>query len=358
MRKLVICSCLIGIVALNFSFVNGAHAGRGGHGGGGGGRSGGSMGARSSGNRTSGMARSTSSFKSSRPMSSSVRRPISGGSSNSFKPNIGSSNKFNSQVRPRSFSRADFNKVPTTGNNLQKFKAQGITKTGAINKLKTSNITRGEALNRFNTSDITKGGLNKVANPGALKETLSKVTGSRHTPELLSKAHPFVAGKHAHGWTGIHRPRLPHPTVCFPRHHWCHPRPAWCHWWYDYCTPIRYCLPAHCVTYTYSYVTCGVRLPSGVVVDTRWYLGLNGMLLPGKGFGIERVDSGSPAERAGLTPGMVITHCNGIDLVDENSFPAAVEQSGGVLRMTVLDKVDGQPASISVAMERLATSSF
>lgn len=128
-----------------------------------------------------------------------------------------------------------------------------------------------------------------------------------------------------------------HPQHCFPRHDWCHVRPRWCHWWYDYCTPIRYCRPVDCVTYTGYYVTCPITV-SGTVVDTRWYLGLKGMLLTGKGLGIESVEPGSPADKAGLQTGMVITRCNNIDIEDAGSMPLAIEQSGGVLNMTILKK--------------------
>lgn len=81
-------------------------------------------------------------------------------------------------------------------------------------------------------------------------------------------------------------------------------------------------------------------------------------MLPGKGMGIESVEANSPAAIAGLTPGMVITKCNGVAITDEAVFGQVVAESGGVLEMEVLDKIDGEALFGTVQMTRLATASF
>lgn len=95
-----------------------------------------------------------------------------------------------------------------------------------------------------------------------------------------------------------------------------------------------------------------------MIQDARWYLGLKGTLLPGKGIGIEEIDAGSPAELAGLAPGMVITHCNGWEVLAEADFPSAIEQSGGLLQLTVLENANAQPAVVTIPMQRLVTTSY
>ena len=149
----------------------------------------------------------------------------------------------------------------------------------------------------------------------------------------------------------------PRPPICLPRPDWCHPRPPRCHWWYDLCPPIRHCQPVDCVVYTGTYVTADVQV-AGEVIEARWYLGLKGTLLPNAGLGIDAVEAGSPAELAGLKPGMVITNINAVAIVDETSMPNAIAASGGVLKMTLLEKLGGAEGTATVQMVRLASQSF
>ena len=98
---------------------------------------------------------------------------------------------------------------------------------------------------------------------------------------------------------------------------------------------------------------------AGVIVqDVRWYLGVRGLVLPGKGLGIEKIEAGSPAEFAGLRQGMVITRINGIVMADQAAMQQAITTSGGLLQMEILDKIDGKPLAVTVQMKQLATSSF
>ena len=75
--------------------------------------------------------------------------------------------------------------------------------------------------------------------------------------------------------------------------------------------------------------------------------------MPGKGLGIEAIEKDSPAYVAGLEPGMVITRCNDIDIVDDEKLGEAIMTSGGVLRMELLDAIDGEPIETNVVMKKL-----
>lgn len=82
------------------------------------------------------------------------------------------------------------------------------------------------------------------------------------------------------------------------------------------------------------------------------------MLLPGKGLGIDGVEAGSPADLVGLKPGMVMTNCNGIDLVDEASLAEAIRISGGVLNMTLLSEDGTQVLQGTVQMTLIPSVSL
>ena len=125
------------------------------------------------------------------------------------------------------------------------------------------------------------------------------------------------------------------------RSHWCHTRPAKCQWWVSYCEPISHCHAHEIVVCDWSRVQCAPVVHGNVQVQkVQWYLGMKGMLLPGRGIGIEGVEPGSPAEQVGLRPGMVMTVANGIPLVDEYSMQEAIRISGGVLQMILLLKTE------------------
>lgn len=99
--------------------------------------------------------------------------------------------------------------------------------------------------------------------------------------------------------------------------------------------------------------------PGGLVVeDARWYLGMKGMMLPGKGVGVESVEPDSPAAAAGLAPGMVITKCNGVAITDNDVLAQVIAESGGVLEMELYEKLDGPLMGTTVEMIRLPAASF
>ena len=92
-----------------------------------------------------------------------------------------------------------------------------------------------------------------------------------------------------------------------------------------------------------------------VVADARWYLGLNGLFLPGKGVGIESITPRAPAAFVGLQPGVVITHCYGVDLFDERVLQKVIAQSQGVLRLELALNDTDTRATCTVVIGRVAT---
>ena len=145
-------------------------------------------------------------------------------------------------------------------------------------------------------------------------------------------------------------------------HHWnwwvLH-RPSYCYWWFDYCAPLRVCDPGIYTVCNWHYYTPTVVVSGNpVVAQYRWYFGMKGMILPGQGIGVESVESGSPAEQAGLQPGMVLTQANGIDLTSEDAMNQAINGSQGTLRVTVLVDMEADPQSVDIQLARIRTASF
>ncbi|WP_417851200.1 PDZ domain-containing protein [Thalassoglobus sp.] len=171
-----------------------------------------------------------------------------------------------------------------------------------------------------------------------------------HVPE--NPDHGHHDGGHGHGGHG-HGHHIPHfvPDWCFERPHF-HD----CYWWFDICTPIRDCRPIDIVYCDWDYVRCDVVVGGTIVRDARWYLGMQGMFLPGKGLGIESVEPGSPAELVGLAPGMVILEANGIPMVEEEAMSAAIAESQGVLNLVLMMEGDDVQYEATVEMTRLVVA--
>lgn len=166
-------------------------------------------------------------------------------------------------------------------------------------------------------------------------------------PGLQGKA-KLALPKPNPGWTP--KPLLyPNPHACIPFASWRIYRPLYCHWWYTWCPSIRVCRPVDCVVYDVCTVT---------IDNARWYLGLTGIVLPGKGLGLDAVDAGSPAALAGLKPGMAIVSMNDIELVDETSVANAIASSGGVLNMVVQAEAEAEPMVIEVVLRRLVVNKY
>ena len=137
-------------------------------------------------------------------------------------------------------------------------------------------------------------------------------------------------------------------------HHWCFERPVHCHWWFDFCLPLADCEFAEINAFSWHHVICDLVLPSGQVFhDAEWYLGLEGIVLPHSGLGIDLVNADSPAALAGLEPGMVILSCNEIRLTGDESVREAIAASGGLLEL-VIQLEDGTLAETYVEMIRVS----
>lgn len=210
---------------------------------------------------------------------------------------------------------------------------------------------------------------------GSVKQPLHKLPLNKLPQTKLplnkrpqSNGHPFLNGgvkgqvqKHitqkfqpASNWKNV-----VHNIIQHNRRHWCHTRPATCHWWVSYCTPIAHCNINDLVICDWNRVQCAPVVQVGAPVQqVQWYLGMKGMLLPGKGIGIDAVEPGSPAEQVGLRPGMVLTVCNGIPMIDEAAMAEAIRISGGVLNMTILSADGSQVLEGTVRMVQVAAVSF
>lgn len=95
-----------------------------------------------------------------------------------------------------------------------------------------------------------------------------------------------------------------------------------------------------------------------VAQDSKFYLGVQGMILPSKGLGIESVEAGSPAELAGLKAGMIIEECNGVVLNSEEALASVLNSTDGRLKMVVLDETQGERQTKTVQMQRLAVVNY
>lgn len=136
------------------------------------------------------------------------------------------------------------------------------------------------------------------------------------------------------------------------RRQWCRYYPVSCHWWYSYCGPVYYFDPTCTINYDwYDYYRCPIEMrPFVSAPDVVWLVGIQGVLIPDRGLGITAVKPGSPAALAGLTPGMIITAANGIAMWDESSMPQAIDRSGGVLNLEVLDSPTGTTSVVKLRM--------
>lgn len=285
-------------------------------------------------------------------------------SSRSFRS--GSSFRMHSSVSSKNISSGRSNSVSSTGRRFgSSFNSsrqhQMSSPKSTIKSF--SNIKSGVLNKRLTISNGLSGRLSKTqpTKENTLKNPLSKLPNgiTSRIPGMASNIKKNAGNGNAakisthRNWKDLAKNIV---KTSLHRHHWCHTRPNTCLWWNAYCTPIAHCHHHQVVVCDWSRVRCGtVALPTHKV---QWHLGLKGILLPGKGLGIDTVEPGSPAEMVGLKPGMVITVCNGIQLVDESSMQEAIRTSGGILRMTLLSADGSQILEGTVQMARVASVSF
>ena len=63
---------------------------------------------------------------------------------------------------------------------------------------------------------------------------------------------------------------------------------------------------------------------------------------------VVEVMNGSPAAKAGLKPGLLITEANGKPVLHPNELNDAVRNSGGRLKLTVVEPNSGRSASLNL----------
>lgn len=149
-----------------------------------------------------------------------------------------------------------------------------------------------------------------------------------------------------------------HRHLCWDRVKWCNYYPTRCHWWYNFCSSNFYFDPTCTVTYDWTYYQVPATLVTQVAQpNVRWNLGMSCVLIPGRGLGVESVAAGSPAELAGIQPGMIISIANGIAITDEISMPTAIDQSSGLLNLEVFIS-ETEIAQMTVQMQPLIVADF
>lgn len=176
--------------------------------------------------------------------------------------------------------------------------------------------------------------------------------------------HPFQTIK-PNKPTGIHHPIVkpyvkPHVKPIIRPHHpvviWQPPRH--CDWWRNVCQPIQHYRPADVVHCNWNYVRSNAVVQGEVVENVRWFLGVEGIVLPGKGLGVEAVEPNSPADQVGLKAGMVITEANGVALESNEIMSEVIAASNGVLEVTVMVEGSDDLLTGTIEMTQVVSSKF
>lgn len=264
---------------------------------------------------------------------------------NSFK-SVSKSN-FNRKFNTQKISQNKFN--GSKNSFTKKFSPAKNVKNMKFNGSKLSQINKG---GKFN---LSKGNNRKIGN---LKDKMGNFKGKDFGKKFTDKGKHFH-GKHKwhHGkkWFGHHG----HKGHFWRGKYRGHFHRPWNAWWYTYYPRLHTCRPVDYRYCDWNYVRSDYITTAGTPVqDARWYLGVQGLVLPGRGLGIEQVEPGSPAEQAGLQQGMVITKVNGLELTTEEVMGQVMETSNGYLEMEVVNQQDGQMTPIAVQMTQMATTTF
>ncbi|MEO2028757.1 MAG: PDZ domain-containing protein [Fuerstiella sp.] len=327
-------------------------------------KSGGSKSSRSSVSKIQGSSNSSRNSFSRSQSSSNSSRKISSGTINRFRksPATNNSNSINKGLGRYTIGNGKSPSIRrNTGigsSNLSgKFGKQPFqSKVGSNKSLRIGGNGLSKVLPQKGSQRLNGGTSKKISNPFGSKFNNAKFKTLPFTSNGINKGLPkSTVSKNGQKWWHD----AVHHIIKHNQHHWCHTRPTSCHWWTQYCQPIAHSHHSQVITCDWNRVHCSTVLYVGAPPqNVQWYLGLKGILLPGKGLGIDAVEPNSPAEQVGLQPGMVITVCNGIQLVDEASMQEAIRISGGILQMTLLSADGSQVLEGTVRMSRVAAVSF
>ncbi|MFT5522835.1 MAG: hypothetical protein ACI9HK_000779 [Pirellulaceae bacterium] len=291
----------------------------------------------------------------------------SGGFKTSSQPNNNSIRSISGLQQSRNFGTIKKIQSPTNKGSINQRPITPQIKPGAIDfgKINKGNVRPGT----INVDGIKPGTIKPgtikpgIIKPGTIKPGTIKpgiIKPGTIKPFLPPQVKPLgpinnpgvMNGNHINNlklWIGNHHNHKPWQTH----------KPSHCHWWFNHCVKLQHCQPVdyhHC---SWNYVVCDYRLGnSHVIEDARWYLGVEGMLLPGKGLGVEKVAPGSPADLAGIKPGHVLQVCNTIPLTSEEALASAMETSNGLLVLQVLAEAEGQVGMVQVQMRRIVSVSY
>lgn len=283
-------------------------------------------------------------------------------SNQGFKSNFGQSqSQFRSfkQSAPKFKSPMKFNSG-FQANRLKTSPFQNMKKFAITKKFGSNAISKN--VNKYKPFTTKVGKLNSLNKMTKINPTIKKFN-SKHVKALGNTQLKKYVNKHASGKITLQHNFKHAKNFHFKHkshdHHWRHFKPYQCWWWYNWCRPLHTYDPIRYSYCDWNYVRCDYIVGGATIVqDARWYLGVKGMILPGKGLGIEKVATGSPADLAGLKPGLVIQQANGVDLVDEAALATAIKLSNGVLSMVLVSEADGQTQQVTVQMTRLLVVSY
>jgi hypothetical protein len=143
-----------------------------------------------------------------------------------------------------------------------------------------------------------------------------------------------------------------------------------CFWWIDFCC---FCWWDWCCCDPWfwncwdpcacDFIVCP---PQVVIVDgtervyaeVSYYIGIQGFQIPNMGFAIQEVHTASPAERAGLAVGEIITTVCGQPMYSHDVMATALQQYGGVLDLVVISQGATKPREVRVIAEKIVNASF
>ncbi|HSG70721.1 MAG TPA: PDZ domain-containing protein [Planctomycetaceae bacterium] len=84
----------------------------------------------------------------------------------------------------------------------------------------------------------------------------------------------------------------------------------------------------------FKYIHCNFNFLGRILIrDGKFYFGLRGEFVEGEGLWVKSVERNSPAAKAGLAPGMLVTGLNGTVPDSREQFDRAFEKFDGILKM-------------------------
>lgn len=101
------------------------------------------------------------------------------------------------------------------------------------------------------------------------------------------------------------------------------------------------------------YVKCDYNFLGRIVIrDGQFYLGLQGEFVLGEGLRINAVEPNSPAAKAGLVRGMLITSLNGERPDNRSGFDNSFEKFDGIVKLSCQTSEDSQARNLKLDLRQ------